>query len=37
MARLVPFLSDEVATQAAFGVFGRIDDKTQILFDDNWL
>lgn len=23
--------------QAAFGVFGRIDDKTQILFEDNWL
>jgi len=37
MARLVPSLSDEVVTQAAFGVFGRIDDKTQILFEDNWL
>jgi hypothetical protein len=37
MARLVPLFSDEVATQAAFSVFGRIDDKTQILFEDNWL
>jgi len=33
----VDFVFAWVACVAAFDVFGRIDDKTQILFEDNWL